>query len=84
MSKAKENTGRVVPTKAEYDKKFREALWHLVDRAGVTEREICRQLGRNSGYVNKLLNGNADPSYMGLLELAEYFKVEIGALFGEK
>ena len=73
-----------MPAFAEKDRKFREVLWHLVDRAGVTEREICRQLGRNSGYINKLLNGNADPSYKGILELVEYFKVEIGALFGEK
>ena len=45
---------------------------------------ICQQLGCNSGYINKLLNGNADPSYKGVLELAEYFNVEIGELFGEK
>ena len=84
MSKVKQNTSRVVPTKEEHDKKFREVLWHLVDRAGVTEREICRQLGRNSGYINKLLNGNADPSYKGILELALYFHVSMGELFGEK
>ncbi len=83
MSNVKENTSQMT-TLAEKDRKFREALWHLVDRSGRSERHICQQLGRNSGYVNKLLNSNADPSYMGLLELAEYFKVEIGALFGEK
>ena len=49
-----------------------------------TERQICHQLGRNSGYINKLLNGKADPSYKGILELAEYFNVGIGELFGEK
>lgn len=83
MSKAKENTG-LVHTSVEKDKKFRETLWCLIDQSGRTEREICRRLGRNSGYINKLLNGNADPSYKGILELAEYFKVEIGTLFGEK
>ena len=83
MSKAKENTGLVL-TSVEKDKKFRETLWYLVDQSGKTERKICEQLGRNSAYINKLLNGNADPSYKGILELAEYFKVEIGALFGEK
>ena len=66
------------------DKKFRETLWHLVDQSGRSERKICEQLGHNSGYINKLLNGNADPSYKGVLELAEYFNVEIGELFGEK
>ena len=83
MSKVKENNVQTI-TLAEKDREFREALWHLVDQSGKSERQICQQLGHNSGYINKLLNGNADPSYMGLLELAEYFKVEIGALFGEK
>lgn len=83
MSKVKENTGQMI-TLAEKDRKFREALWHLVDQSGRSERQICQQLGRNSGYINKLLNGKADPSYKGILELAEYFNVEIGELFGEK
>ena len=83
MSKAKENIG-LVPESLEKDRKFRESLWRLVDQSERTERQICQQLGRNSGYINKLLNGNADPSYKGVLELAEYFNVEIGELFGEK
>jgi len=83
MSNVKENTSQM-STLEEKNRKFREALWHLVDQSGRSERLICQQLGRNSGYINKLLNGNADPSYIGLLELADYFKVEIGTLFGEK
>lgn len=83
MSNIKENTGQMI-TLAEKDRKFREALWQLVDLSGRSERQICQQLGHNSGYINKLLNGNADPSYKGVLELAEYFNVEIGELFGEK
>ena len=83
MSKAKENTSLVL-TSVEKDKKFRETLWYLVDQSGRSERKICEQLGHNSGYINKLLNGNADPSYKSVLELAEYFNVEIGELFGEK
>lgn len=83
MSKVKENTS-LLPTSTEKDKEFREALWQLVDRSGKSERQICQQLGHNSGYINKLLNGNADPSYKGVLELAEYFEVGIGVLFGEK
>ena len=71
-------------TADERDKRFRETLWYLVDQSGKSERKICEQLGHNSGYINKLLNGNADPSYKGILELAEYFNVEIGELFGEK
>ena len=83
MSNVKENTSQM-STLEEKNRKFREALWHLVDQSGRSERQICQQLGRNSGYINKLLNGNADPSYIGLLELADYFKVEIGVMFGEK
>ena len=83
MSKLKENTGQMT-TLSEKDRKFREALWYLVDQSGRSERQICQQLGHNSGYINKLLNGKADPSYKGVLELAEYFNVEIGELFGEK
>ena len=83
MSELKEDTGQMI-TLAEKDREFREALWRLVDRSGKSERQICQQLGHNSGYINKLLNGNADPSYKGVLELAEYFNVEIGELFGEK
>ena len=71
-------------TAEERDKKFRETLWYLVAQSGRSERQICQQLGHNSGYINKLLNGNAYPSYKGVLELAEYFNVEIGELFGEK
>ena len=83
MSNVKENTSQMI-TLEEKDRKFREALWRLVDQSGRSERQICQQLGRNSGYINKLLNAKADPSYKGVLELAEYFKVEIGVLFGEK
>lgn len=83
MGKATENTS-LVSTPAEKDKKFRETLWRLIEQSGRPERQICQQLGHNSGYINKLLNGNADPSYKGILELAEYFKVEIGTLFGGK
>ena len=82
MSKAEENTS-LVSTPAEKDKKFRETLWHLVEQSGRSERKICQQFGHNSVYINKLLNGNADPSYKGILELAEYFEVGIGVLFGE-
>ena len=83
MGKAKENTS-LVSTPAEKDKKFRETLWRLIEQSGRSERQICQQLGRNSGYINKLLNGKADPSYKGILELAEYFDVGVGELFGEK
>ena len=83
MSKVKENTS-LMPISVEKDKKFRETLWYLIEQSGRSERKICQQLGHNSGYINKLLNGNADPSYKGILELAEYFKVGIGVLFGEK
>ena len=83
MSKVREDIG-LMSVSVEKDKKFREALWRLIEQSERTERQICQQLGRNSGYINKLLNGNADPSYKGILELAEYFKVEIGTLFGEK
>ena len=83
MSNVKENTSQMT-TLAEKDREFREALWQLVDQSGRSERQICQQLGHNSGYINKLLNGNADPSYKGVLELAEYFNVGIGELFGEK
>ena len=83
MSKVKANTD-LLPTITEKDKKFRKALWHLVEQSERTERQICQQLGRNSGYINKLLNGKADPSYNGILELAEYFNVGVGELFGEK
>ena len=84
MVEAKKKGRAVALTAEERDKKFRETLWRLVDQSGRSERQICQQLGRNSGYINKLLNGNADPSYRGILELAEYFNVEIGELFGEK
>jgi len=84
MVEAKKKGRDVALTAEERDKKFRETLWYLVAQSGRSERKICEQLGHNSGYINKLLNAKADPSYIGLLELAEYFKVEIGTLFGEK
>ena len=84
MVEEKKKGYAMAPTAAERDKKFRETLWCLVAQSRRSERQICQQLGRNSGYINKLLNGNADPSYKGILELTEYFNVEIGELFGEK
>ena len=84
MVEAKKKGCAMALTAEERDNKFRETLWRLVDQSGRSERKICEQLGHNSGYINKLLNGNADPSYIGLLELADYFKVEIGVMFGEK
>ena len=84
MVEEKKQDYAVALTAEERDNKFRETLWRLVDQSGRSERRICQQLGRNSGYINKLLNGNADPSYKGILELTEYFNVEIGELFGER
>ena len=84
MVEAKKKGCAMALTAEERDNKFRETLWRLVDQSGRSERKICEQLGHNSGYINKLLNGNADPSYKSVLELAEYFNVEIGELFGEK
>ena len=84
MVEEKKQGYAVALTAEERGKKFRETLWRLVVQSGRSERQICQQLGHNSGYINKLLNGNADPSYIGLLELADYFKVEIGVMFGEK
>ena len=84
MVEEKKQGYAVALTAEERDKKFRETLWYLVAQSGRSERQICHQLGHNSGYINKLLNGNADPSYRGVLELAEYFNVEIGELFGGK
>lgn len=84
MVEAKKKGRAVALTAEERDKKFRETLWYLVAQSERSERKICEQLGHNSGYINKLLNAKADPSYKGILELAEYFNVEIGELFGEK
>ena len=84
MVEAKKKGCAMALTAEERDNKFRETLWRLVDQSGRSERQICHQLGHNSGYINKLLNAKADPSYKGVLELAEYFNVEIGELFGEK
>ena len=84
MVEEKKQGYAVALTAEERDKKFRETLWYLVAQSGRSERQICHQLGHNRGYINKLLNGNADPSYRGVLELAEYFNVEIGELFGGK
>ena len=84
MVEAKKKGRAVALTAEESDKKFRETLWYLVAQSGRSERKICEQLGHNSGYINKLLNAKADPSYKGILELAEYFNVEIGELFGGK
>ena len=84
MVEAKKKGCAMALTAEEKDNKFRETLWRLIDQSGRSERQICQQLGHNSGYINKLLNAKADPSYKGILELAEYFNVEIGELFGEK
>ena len=48
MSKLKENTGQMT-TLAEKDRKFREALWYLVEQSGRSERQICQQLGHKTG-----------------------------------
>ena len=84
MVEAKKKGCAMALTAEERNKKFRETLWYLVVQSGRSERQICHQLGHNSGYINKLLNGNSDPSYKGILELAEYFNVRIGELFGVK
>ena len=84
MVETKKKGHAMALTAEERNKKLRETLWYLVAQSGRSERQICQQLGHNSGYINKLLNGNADPSYKSVLELAEYFNVEIGELFGEK
>ena len=39
-----------------------EAVWELLNRLKITQNELARRIGRSSGYLSQLINGDRCPS----------------------
>ena len=39
-----------------------EAVWELLNRLNLTQNELARRIGRSSGYLSQLINGDRFPS----------------------
>ncbi|MYC39053.1 MAG: helix-turn-helix transcriptional regulator [Chloroflexi bacterium] len=39
-----------------------EAVWELLNRLNLTQNELARRIGRSSGYLSQLINGERFPS----------------------
>ena len=39
-----------------------EALWERLNRLNLTQNELARRIGRSSGYLSLLVNGERSPS----------------------
>lgn len=39
-----------------------EAVWELLNRLNLTQNELARRIGRSSGYLSQLINGERCPS----------------------
>ena len=39
-----------------------EAVWELLNRLNLTQNELARRIGRSSGFLSQLINGERCPS----------------------
>ena len=39
-----------------------EAVWEHLNRLNITQNELARRIGRSSGYLSQLINGDRCPS----------------------
>ena len=39
-----------------------EAVWELLNRLNLSQNELARRIGRSSGYLSQLINGERCPS----------------------
>ncbi len=39
-----------------------EEVWELLNRLNLTQNELARRIGRSSGYLSQLINGERCPS----------------------
>ena len=39
-----------------------ESVWELLNRLNLTQNELARRIGRSSGYLSQLINGERCPS----------------------
>ncbi|MDE2683911.1 MAG: helix-turn-helix transcriptional regulator [Chloroflexota bacterium] len=39
-----------------------EAVWELLNRLNLTQNELARRIGRSSGFMSQLINGDRFPS----------------------
>ena len=52
-------------------KQFAKRLNELMDEKNVTARELSLKVGKNSGYINSIINGRSYPSMDGFFDICE-------------
>jgi len=67
------------------DEKFvAKRVGYLLDRKGMSAREVSLALGQSDSYINKIENGKALPSLKMFLEICDYFDITPSAFFDDK
>lgn len=55
-----------------------EAVWELLNRLNLTQNELARRIGRSSGFLSQLINGERCPSaetrrrLMAVLDVSDF------------
>lgn len=52
-------------------KEFAKRLGELMDEKNITARELSLKVGKNSGYINSIINGRSYPSMDGFFIICE-------------
>ena len=52
-------------------KEFAKRLKELMDEKNYTDRELSLKVGKNSGYINSIINGRSYPSMEGFFIICE-------------
>lgn len=63
---------------------FADSFKKLRIRSGLTQEELAEKLGKAKSTISMYENGNREPDYETLEEIADYFNVDINTLVDSK
>lgn len=59
----------------EYLQFLRDRITGLIKFKDMSEYELSYELGKNSGYINKITRGKSNPSMLEFFNICEYFDI---------
>ena len=65
-------------------KALKQNILELMNREGISMRELSLSLDMSPSYIQKMMGGNYAPSMSKLFEIANYFHVPVASLFIKK
>lgn len=63
---------------------FADSFKNLRIRSGLTQEELAEKLGKAKSTISMYENGNREPDYETLEEIADFFNVDINTLVDSK